>query len=557
MVDLNEDPFGEFAWANVRLATYFSESSVQPRLLFGLVSLLTKDRPKPPGSTGIDSHKVGRGKHGKVFFKRTVLSASEAISWYRNAGEQNISTPIPTDSGEVDRAVDGISLAPTSFEDDPQWPSLGIPLNQDELSNVGRIGDPAPFRGPGAPRIHRRFGDDSGFDAIINDESAIKFLKRRLHLNLSDYTEYLGALALIIPDPILLRVHQFMTPSKAPDDVERLYYRLVPRPGKRVDELSLTIIERRSNLLSRFEPHSVPADGIVSVTSAKPFDRAGYVISHPAQGVVSYHQPLPFIRTVNFSINSAHRRVKVKVPSTESPRSRIDSYEITEYESAHPFTIGQERDDPITKVAKAEHRRRRRAAAKRYNQTWFDDGQRDKAIAFLRQQLGRARLSVIIADPYFGALQIGQFLHAVPNTRVNFTILTSRLAFESQFADTGDKGQDGSQDGGNRSSNTIAERLTCFSQALETLRSRGMSSVSAMVLSGKSPPLHDRFLAIDDEVLFLGNSLNALGDRASLILSIPDSEPVLEQILAMARLAVPFESYASERQDDTSPIVED
>lgn len=93
MVDLNEDPFGEFAWANVRLATYFSESSVQPRLLFGLVSLLTKDRPKPPGSTGIDSHKVGRGKHGKVFFKRTVLSASEAISWYRNAGEQNISTP--------------------------------------------------------------------------------------------------------------------------------------------------------------------------------------------------------------------------------------------------------------------------------------------------------------------------------------------------------------------------------------------------------------------------------------------------------------------------------
>jgi hypothetical protein len=91
------------------------------------------------------------------------------------------------------------------------------------------------------------------------------------------------------------------------------------------------------------------------------------------------------------------------------------------------------------------------------------------------------------------------------------------------------------------------ERLTSFTRSLATLRTRGMKSVTALVLSGKTPPLHDRFLIIDDEVLFLGNSLNALGERASLILSVPDSEPILARLRAMANLALPFETYASQR----------
>jgi len=59
---------GEFAsafdWAVIRLATYFPASASQARLLFGSVSLLTKDRPRPATSIGADSHKVGKGKSG-------------------------------------------------------------------------------------------------------------------------------------------------------------------------------------------------------------------------------------------------------------------------------------------------------------------------------------------------------------------------------------------------------------------------------------------------------------------------------------------------------------
>ncbi|MBE7561795.1 hypothetical protein H7F10_02215 [Acidithiobacillus sp. HP-6] len=146
--------------------------------------------------------------------------------------------------------------------------------------------------------------------------------------------------------------------------------------------------------------------------------------------------------------------------------------------------------------------------------------------------------------------EIVQFLHAVPRTQIDFTILTSKLAFESTHADDCRVRQDGAQESVKNSTSTVAEdeRLTSFASALATLSARGMKSVTTLVLSGKSPPLHDRFLVIDDEVLFLGNSLNALGERASLILSVPDSEPILARLRAMAKLALPFEAYASQRQ---------
>lgn len=547
-----------FDWAVIRLATYFPKSASGARLLFGSVSLLTRDRPCPTSSKA-ERHNVGKGKSGTVFFRRTVLSAHDAVVWYRSAGVDGITTPIPTEPSEVEEKKDGISLLPTSFEDDPQWPSLGVPLGTDLFSNAGGPGDPAPFRGSGAPRIHRRFGDNTGFEAIVSDKSAIGFLKSRLHFDLSDYSEYLGGLALVVPDPVLRRVQHYLLPAQGAGGPERLVYRLVPRPGQRFDDLKLTVIERRSNLLSRFETVDVPANGLVTVESVLPFDQTGYVITHNVQGVIAYQQPVPFIHAVKISLGVAGRRVRVQVPQTESPRSPTDSYEITEYGQEIPINVGEERHDAIVKVVEAEQRRIRRAAAKRYKQTWFDSGQRDQAVRFLREQFSRARSSVMVADPYLGARQILQFLHAVPRTQIEFTILTSRLAFESEYAEANDAPRDDTENysGKPAAVATEIERLTSFTCSLASLRSRGMKGVTALVVKGKAPQLHDRFLVIDDEVMFLGNSLNALGARASLILTVPDSEPILAKLLAMASLALPFETYASQRgRAPVSPLGE-
>jgi hypothetical protein len=541
--------FQAFDWAVIRLATYVPVSSLQSRLLFGTVSLLTGDRPRPVGGQGVESHRIGSGKKGTAYFRRTVLSAHEAVAWYRAAGIDHIVTPVPAAPDEIKKKLDGVDLMPSSFEDDPPWPSLGVPLGTDLFSNAGGPSDPAPFRGPGAPRIHRRFGDNSGFEAVISDKPTVAFLKRRLHLDLSDYTEYLGGLALVVPDPVLRHVQHFLMPAERTGEPERLTYRLVPRPDQKLDNLQLTILERRSNLLSRFETVDVPSDGLVTVESSLPFHMTGYAVSHPIQGIIAYQQPLPFIRAVKGTLGVAGRKVRVKAPRSESPRSATETYEITEFGHEIPFGAGEERKDALVRVVAAEQQRIRRAAAKQYKQTWFDSGQRDQALAFLRQQLTRARSSVMVADPYFGWLQIYQFLQAVPRTQIDFTILTSRLAFEGRFADSIAQA-DGDTDQAPAASARIpeSERLARFTHSLAELDRRGMKSVTALVLSGKKPALHDRFLVIDGEVLFLGNSLNALGERASLILSVPDSEPILVNLRTMASTATAFETYASRRR---------
>jgi hypothetical protein len=225
-----------FAWAVVRLATYVANEAPQPRLLFGSVTLLTEDRPRPAGGQGVDQINVGRPRAGRAFFRRTVLSAGDAIAWYRSDASGVLLTPEPTNPDEIVRKLDGQLIAAPEFFDDPEWPALGVPTGPDQLFIRGGPGDPAPFVGSGSSpaRIHRRFGDDTGFVAVTGDPEVVAFLKHRLHVDLRNYSEYFGSLVLVVPDPILRRIDHFVVPSDDPRS-ESLVFRLVPRAGQGVD----------------------------------------------------------------------------------------------------------------------------------------------------------------------------------------------------------------------------------------------------------------------------------------------------------------------------------
>jgi hypothetical protein len=318
--------------------------------------------------------------------------------------------------------------------DDPEWPILAVPAGSDLLLSPGGPGDPAPFigSGSGSARIHRRFGDYTGFKAVTGDAVAVAFLRRRIHVDLADYSEYLGSLALIVPDPVLRSVHHFFVPGEG-EGLEQLVYRLVPRAGQTLADLSLTILERRANLLSRFETVAVPDDGLVVLPRSLPVQASGYVIAHPVHGVLAYQTPLPFLRSVEVSFGVVGRRVRVEAPRSDSPKSEAARYDVAELAHENPIIVGEEAPmSSLQRVFEAEARRERRATARRYDQTWFESGERSAALAFVRSRIARARSYVLVADPYFGARQILQFLHAVPRIDVSFTILTSRLAFENE-----------------------------------------------------------------------------------------------------------------------------
>ena len=102
---LQSEVLAHFKWAVIRVATYVANPAERPQLLFGSVSLLAPGRPRPKSGQGVDSRKVAKGRHGKVFFRSTILTATDAIEWYRSASEA-FRTTIPSDHQEVESTLD-------------------------------------------------------------------------------------------------------------------------------------------------------------------------------------------------------------------------------------------------------------------------------------------------------------------------------------------------------------------------------------------------------------------------------------------------------------------
>jgi hypothetical protein len=84
-------------------------------------------------------------------------------------------------------------------------------------------------------------------------------------------------------------------------------------------------------------------------------------------------------------------------------------------------------------------------------------------------------------------------------------------------------------------------------QHLAAFVKRGLTKVEVRVMDNRDgePVLHDRFLVVDGAVWFSGNSFNAIGQRESLIVKLPDPTAViirLDQIFK--KESVDFETFS-------------
>lgn len=526
-----------YTGAVIRLATIQRHREQPSHLLFATVSLLPKGRPRPPPMEG-PPHRIAVGKTGEtVFFRRTLLTVQDAVNWYRNLGHGNDITPIPSKAEEHNARYDGIGIEAKKLNDSPTWPHLGLPMEEGMFAFHSPRSHPAPFIGNTPARIHRRFGSQEGFGAMLADDKAVAFVTRRLHVDLSLYQEYLGSVALVAPDPVLKQIDHFMIPASA-DRGERIFFRFVPRAGALLFGLKLTTFDEQAHLLTDFSTYDIPADGNLDIEKGDCTGSYGYVVAHPEHGVLAYSSPRPFIRQIELSSHMVSNvGMTVSVPTGESTNSPSMEYQAAQRSSlATQSLIGEAVRTPNVsgRIATAAAYREKISSAKQYGQRWFSDGSRVEAMSFIQGELRRARVRVMIADPYLAGLQLGQFLYAVNPETTKVILLTSGLAFKSR-----EQG---------------ASKIDSFSQQLSKLEKDIKLSAKTFVL--KSSVLHDRFLVIDDAVWFLGNSLNTLGDKASLIVKLPNPDEVIGQLEGMLKKAMPFDDYRrpqAKYQEDNAP----
>lgn len=510
-------------WAVIRLVT-IQKKGEAGRLLFATVTELAQGRPVPTSMSGVDQFTLQGGEY-RLFFRKTLLSKEEAIRWYRSLGEGERPTPVPT--REEDRKkLDGVLIRVPRLEDVQPWPALGLPIAEELFSGPGKRSiDPAPFIGSVPGRLHRRFGGREGLEAFLGDADAQAFVARRMHINLFDYQEYLGSAVYIAPDPVIRQIHYFMVPAKDGHG-ERIIYRVVPRPGQSLEGLRITAFDKEARLLTSFETYQIPPDGILEVDKGTCMGEYGFVITHGQQGVLAYQPSVSFLRQTNLSIrvNSGNSR-RVIVPSGDSPDSHAMEYQAamgSELASKSPSGKVMNPGASV-RVAFEARKREKLADAKHCGQRWFPEGSRDEAAHFIRELLRAARSRVMIADPYLGALQLGQFLYAVHGSEVNLTLLTTKLAFNPK------NGQ------------AKLGLLEAFKRSLEDLNKYQQLASEVRVISASS--LHDRFLVVDDDVWFVGNSLNSLGEKASMIVRLPNPNEVIGRLHELSSKASTLDDY--------------
>jgi len=234
---------------------------------------------------------------------------------------------------------------------------------------------------------------------------------------------------------------------------------------------------------------------------------------------------------------------KVSVPMSESRKSPQTEYRVHRTLNNNTSIIGDEPQNPNinVRIGMAARQREKAINATRFDQRWFGNNTREDAMTFLRVRIGKAKNRVMVADPYFGVLQIPQYLLAITSHTVKVTILTSRLAFEGIPSAENNEG-DMPEDDSNISLDS-SRRLEIFSTEIAQIKDAGNTDFEVKVLPSKSPDLHDRFLVVDEDVWFLGNSLNTLGTRASMIIKLPNPDEVLKELEQMLIKSKNFDIY--------------
>jgi hypothetical protein len=505
--------------AIVRFATCRpGNKKAQPALLvFASLEFVHCDRPAPDSTPldgkGIPPKTQSRGpSRSQVYFRRVAMGAPDALAWYRQAIDGKVTSPLAADPADHGPHDGGPLRTPLLLEEPPPWPQLAFPISDHSLL-AGESYYPTPFMGPGASpaRIRRLMSAaDPDLEVLTQDLAVCSWLASRIHFRIDDYPELLGSIVLVAPDPQVRSVKQFLTRDK--DQKERLITLLQPRTGQNLQGLELTILEERFGAISTFLRLPIPSHGVIVTEAPAQIRSSGYMLAHPERGLIDFQPPLPFLRTVGIRTETLSQRVRLQTRDSKKKDAEVKTHEIDQFEPAADSVVGDV-TPPMTPHARyydAVERRRISRHARLHDQRWINDVA--SARAFLRSTIGDARQEVFVADSFFSGEELSGYLHFVRRLNVHLKVLTSRDAF------------------GNTQERPRA--LALIKQNLTTFLRRGFTNVDVRVMRNKEgdPILHDRFLVVDGAVWFSGNSFNAIGQRESMIVKLPNPAPVIKRL---------------------------
>ena len=343
------------------------------------------------------------------------------------------------------------------------------------------------------------------------------------------YSEYQGAMCIVAPNPVFRSIERSHLGDSDTDAAETVAYKIVTRQGQFLNGLSLEITNERIH--GRLSPmiHKFDDDPVAVLRFPSRIYKEGISVVHPEYGLLYWNSPAPLVRSINMRMEMirGHKRVEVPAGNRRSPAER---YEVKEVGETMETVIGKSQYNPMSRILGAESRRSRRQMARDHDQAWFYQTPREAA-HFVRNRISSARETVFIVDPYFAGRELLSFGHATSRSNVHLRILSSIAGLKESH---------------------LGERAIEAGTHLQEIRNKTFSNYICkpeIRILGDPPAVHDRFLVIDGNIWFSGNSLNRIGERAGLIVRLPDPEPVIARLEAFWSQAQTLSEWLANHPD--------
>jgi hypothetical protein len=493
--------------------------------VFGWLEQLPLALPRQRGHP-FRSFRPRRGGDEHFYVARFPMNYRDAERWFDAAASGDLRLP---SHPEKHTPGDGQPLAdpPTHRE-----PDDGSESNAMELPFLPNVRGMVLVRG--------LFGScQSALGEAIVEDATAQWLAENIFIDFRQFPEFFGSLHSARHHPVLRSVN-----SRLSGDIsnEREIVRFVRWPGTSLEGFRLLAIERRALGISK--PVELPVrSAVVEIDWGRKVDRTATAVLHPVYGVSWWREPLPYLRTMvmNMGLVSTTRRIVLEADEHGRPTRHYD-VDMVNYEGPlSPMVVVGESDDnvsPAAREAQGEVRRRELSLAASLGLRWFDNP--NDAEAEVRALIMRARQSIMIVDPYLGPSEVIAYGIAISNVTVTVDLITSAERMRSPSGPPWNTGAD-----------------EAMATVLHRISAEQIATVQLRVMPGKVPQLHDRFIVADGRVWLSGNSLNAIGSRASILIEIPNPQEVLSHLRPIISAATPFDAWISDRRRGRSGVEED
>ncbi len=446
-----------------------------------------------------------------AYTREVTVSARRAFEWFVAAGR-----------GRALRPVDDRSFPDDSVLDAPRF--LLMPLDREPagralLTSTWKI----PFSPDWqpSPRVSHLIPESSPFASWTQEErdAALSWMNDELHADLRTFKEYVGAVHLVAPNPLFREV--FVRHKQDPDGRSKLVVVLTPRAGRSLSGLTLVVEEERAVGIGVLA--CVPIESEVVEVPLPHFP--GMIRERIVDGGRGLLYDGPFgMFGVGFNLSvqlaSSVRRIDPGGGSAAYEVPLVGGFKTGGRVGGTPDKGFAERR---LAHAKIERRRRERGVSE---QSWFREAA-PNAVKALRALLGKAKGEVFVCDPYFEEGDLLKVILAIEDPQTRVRILASARHLKVAAGGVGDK----------------------LEAALDEARAAPPASpIEIRVMRGKAPPVHDRFLCVGDAMWMLGASLNHFGDRGTLMVLVPDPDPVRADLDEIWRESPSLSTWLTERR---------